>query len=53
MEVKGVKKRLKDKAFAANVSREEIADAASRANMDLDALITFIINHQANKEVLG
>jgi predicted hydrolase (HD superfamily) len=49
MEVKGVKKRLKDKAFAANVSRDEIADAASRANMDLDSLITFIIDHQASK----
>jgi predicted hydrolase (HD superfamily) len=52
MEVKGVKKRLKDKAFAANVSRDEIADAASRANMDLDALISFIMQHQASKSVL-
>jgi predicted hydrolase (HD superfamily) len=52
MEVKGVKKRLKDKAFAANVSREEIADAAARANMDLDSIITFIINHQANRSAL-
>jgi predicted hydrolase (HD superfamily) len=52
MEVKGVKKRLKDKAFAANVSRDEIADAASRASMELDALISFIIHHQASKSVL-
>jgi predicted hydrolase (HD superfamily) len=52
MEVKGVKKRLKDKAFAANVSREEIADAASRANIDLDTLIAFIIHHQSNKPAI-
>ena len=52
MEVKGVKKRLKDKAFAANVSREEIADAASRAGMQMEDLIGFIITHQANKTSL-
>lgn len=46
MEVKGVKKRLKDKAFAANVNREEIADAASRAGLDLDQLITYIVSAQ-------
>jgi predicted hydrolase (HD superfamily) len=50
MEVKGVKKRLKDKAFAANVSRDEIADAAARANIDLDTIITFIIDHQSSKK---
>jgi predicted hydrolase (HD superfamily) len=49
MEIKGVKKRLKDKAFAANVNREEIADAASRAGLELDAVIAFIINHQTQK----
>lgn len=48
MEVKGVKKRLKDKAFAANVSREEIADAAQRAGVELDEMIQFIIKHQAS-----
>lgn len=47
MDVKGVKKRLKDKAFAANVNREEIADAASRAGMELEELILFIINYQS------
>jgi len=46
MEIKGVKKRLKDKAFAANVNREEIADAANRAGLILDDLIGFIITHQ-------
>ena len=51
MEVKGVKKRMKDKAFAASVSREDIQDAANRAGIELDQLIQFVIEHQ--KEVIG
>lgn len=47
MDVKGVKKRLKEKTFAANVSREDIADACNRANINLDELIAFIIPRQA------
>ncbi len=47
MDVKGVKKRLKEKSFAANVSREEIQDAANRAEIELDDLIAFIIPRQA------
>ncbi|MCW3092116.1 MAG: hydrolase [Ferruginibacter sp.] len=46
MELKGVKKRLKEKSFAANVSREEINDACSRAGIALDGLIGFIIEKQ-------
>lgn len=46
MEVKGVKKRLKDKTFAAQVSREDITDASIRAQIELDELIKFVINHQ-------
>lgn len=46
MELKGVKKRLKDKAFAANVNRDEIQDAANRAGLTLDELIQFIVDHQ-------
>ena len=46
MEVKGVKKRLKEKSFAANVNREEIYDAIERAGLNLDELIEFIIKHQ-------
>lgn len=49
MEVKGVKKRLKEKAFAAQVSREDIADALTRIDVTLEELIQFIIDHQ--KEV--
>ena len=43
MDVKGVKKRLKEKSFAANVSRDDIDDACKRAGINLDELIAFII----------
>jgi len=46
MELKGVKKRLKEKSFAANVSREEIQDACNRAGIALDEVIQFIIAKQ-------
>lgn len=46
MDIKGVKKRLKDKAFAANVSRDEINYAANRANVPIDDLIEFIQTRQ-------
>jgi predicted hydrolase (HD superfamily) len=46
MELKGVKKRLKEKSFAANVSREEIQDACNRAGIPPDEIIQFIIDHQ-------
>jgi len=46
MEVKGVKKRIKEKSFAANVSRDEIYDACKRAAIEPDALIGFIIPRQ-------
>lgn len=47
MDVKGVTKRLKEKAFAANVSREDISDACNRAGIAIDELIAFIIPRQA------
>ena len=47
MELKGVKKRLKEKSFAANVSREEINDACERSGVTLEELIGFIISKQA------
>ncbi len=46
MELKGVKKRLKEKYFAANVSREDIKDASERAGIPLDDIIRFILDHQ-------
>lgn len=46
MEVKGVKKRLKEKSFAANVNRDDITDAISRVDIPLEEIIQFIIHHQ-------
>ena len=46
MEIKGVKKRLKEKSFAANVSREEIQDACNKAGLNIDEVINFVIEHQ-------
>lgn len=48
MEVKGVMKRLKDKTFAAQVSREDITDGAMRLGIPIDELIQFAIVHQIN-----
>ncbi|MEP6681980.1 MAG: HD domain-containing protein [Parafilimonas sp.] len=50
MDVKGVKKRLKEKSFAANVSRDDINDACERAGINLDELIAFIIPVQTKVE---
>ena len=50
MEIKGVRKRLKEKSFAANVSREEINDACARAGIPLDELISFILEKQGGVE---
>jgi predicted hydrolase (HD superfamily) len=47
MDLKGAKKRVKEKTFAANVSREDIQDACERASITLDDLINFIIPRQA------
>jgi predicted hydrolase (HD superfamily) len=46
LEVKSVLKRLKTPSFAAQVSREDIADATQRAGVSLEDLIQFIIDHQ-------
>lgn len=46
METKGVKKRMKDRAFAANVNRDDIQDASEKAGLSVDQLIQFVIDHQ-------
>lgn len=46
MEIKGVKKRLKDKSFAAQVSRDDITDASERAEISVEELIQFVIENQ-------
>ena len=43
VEVKSVRKKMKDKAFAAKVSRDEIAHGAERLGVPLDELIAEVI----------
>ena len=47
MESKGALKRIKEKTFAANVSRDDIQDACQRAGLELNQLVEFIIQHQS------
>jgi putative nucleotidyltransferase with HDIG domain len=54
VEVKSVKKKLKDKAFAKNVSREDITSGAEAIGISLDDHIQFCINAmKANKDILS
>lgn len=46
LEPKSVLKRLKTPSFAAQVSREDIADAVSRIGIPLEELVQFVIDHQ-------
>lgn len=46
LEVKSILKRLKTPSFAAQVSREDIADALSRIDISLEDLVQFILDHQ-------
>jgi predicted hydrolase (HD superfamily) len=48
LEVKSVLKRLKTPSFAAQVNRNDITDALSRTDIQLEELIQFIIDHQQN-----
>jgi putative nucleotidyltransferase with HDIG domain len=54
VEVKGVRKKLKDKAFARNVSRDDIISGAAELGVDLDQHIDFCIRAmQAKADQLG
>jgi len=54
VEVAGVKKKLKDKAFARSVSRDDITSGAAALGVDLDEHIGFCIRAmQARAESLG
>lgn len=46
MDVKSITKKLKTPSFAAQVSRDDISDAAGRVSHPLDEIIQFIIDHQ-------
>ena len=54
VEVKSVKKKLKDKAFARSVSREDIYQGAEELGIPLDEHIQFCIDAmKKNKNILG
>jgi putative nucleotidyltransferase with HDIG domain len=54
VEVKGVRKKLKDKAFARNVSRDDILSGAAELGVDLDQHIEFCLRAmQAKADQLG
>jgi predicted hydrolase (HD superfamily) len=46
MDVKSIQKKLKIPSFAAQVNRNDIADAFSRIDHPLEKVIEFIIEHQ-------
>jgi putative nucleotidyltransferase with HDIG domain len=51
VDAKSVRKRMKDKAFARSVSREDIVNGAAELGIDLDEHITFCI--EAMKTIAG
>jgi predicted hydrolase (HD superfamily) len=54
VEVAGVRKKMKDKAFAKGVTREDIIKGADELGVSLDEHIAFCIAAmQKNAEVLG
>jgi putative nucleotidyltransferase with HDIG domain len=54
VETKSVRKKLKDKAFARNVNRDDIVNGAAEMGVDLDEHIEFCIRAmQARAEELG
>ncbi len=54
VEVKSVRKKMKDKAFARAVNREDIVKGAGEINVELDEHIQFCINAmKKHKELLG
>jgi predicted hydrolase (HD superfamily) len=54
VDVKSVRKKLKDKAFARSVSRDDVFNGAQELGVDLDAHIEFCIRAmKARAEELG
>ena len=54
VEVKGVRKKLKDKAFARAINREDVIEGAAEMGVDLDEHIDFCIRAMQEKaEALG
>ena len=54
VDVKSVRRKMKDKAFARSVSREDIVNGAAGLGVDLDEHIAFCIQAmQENAEAIG
>lgn len=54
VDARSVRKRMKDKAFARGVSREDVIQGAEALGVDLDAHIAFVIGAmQRSADVLG
>jgi putative nucleotidyltransferase with HDIG domain len=54
LEASSVKKKMKDKAFARGVSREDITKGAEELGVELEAHIAFVVEAlKANAEALG
>jgi predicted hydrolase (HD superfamily) len=51
VDAKSVRKKMKDKAFARSVSRDDIVNGAAELGVDLDEHIAFCI--EAMKEIAG
>lgn len=51
VEVAGVRKKMKDKAFARGVHREDVVRGAAELGVDLDAHIAFCIQAMRNRAV--
>ena len=43
VDARGVRKRMKDKAFARGVSREDVVQGAAELGVDLDEHVAFVI----------
>lgn len=52
VDVKSVRKKMKDKAFARAVNREDILQGAAELNVDLDEHITFCIEAMKERAVV-
>jgi predicted hydrolase (HD superfamily) len=48
VDAKSVRKRMKDKAFARSVNREDIVNGAAEMGLDLDEHITFCVEAMRN-----
>jgi len=54
LEASSVKKKMKDKAFARGVNRDDVVNGATELGVDLDAHIAFVIGSmRARAELLG